>query len=267
MASAVHAVSVERHAHKAWRPLSHYSHAQGRALVGIVPSEIAQAVQAFPLAFVVQNGAVNLVAMLGVAANSNLFVASDGKWLGSYVPALLRAHPFSIAEANNSQILCIDEAVGLAGDDEDNARPFFDAAGQLAKPTADVVQFIQTLTAQLAQSSQMAGLLLEHKVLEPWPIEVRGTQVESKLEGLLRINEKALGALSDDAFLGLRRGALALAHAQLLSMANIAMLPRIAEARGAHERVLVQRRQEQAAMFQASGAHQDSIDWTTIFNE
>jgi hypothetical protein len=60
---------------------------------------------------------------------------------------------------------------------------------------------------------------------------------------------------------------LLLAHAQLLSMANLALLPRIAEARQAREREIRQRRAEEAAMFQASGPSQDVIDWDRVFND
>lgn len=269
MASAVHAVSAERHAGKFWRPLAHYRHAQQRHLVGIAPSELAQAVHAFPLAFVKQNNVTGLAAILGIGSDTNLFVASDGTWLGRYVPAMLRAHPFAIAESEGKQILCIDESVGLAAADEDNVRPFFDDAGVLAKPTAEVVQFLQTVNAQLLKSQQLAALLAKHDLLEPWPIQVRGAEGEAPkpMEGLLRINEAALNKLPDAAYAELRRGALLLAHAQLLSMSNLANLPVVAKARQAREGQIQQRRAEEAALFQPSGGNQDVIDWDRMFND
>src|SRR4051812_11491482 len=105
MASAVHAVSPERHRNRHWRPLSNYAHAQNRGLVGIAPSELGQAVHAFPLAFVVQNNVAGLVAILGIAQDTSLFVASDGTWLGRYVPAMLRSYPFIVAQKGDQQIL------------------------------------------------------------------------------------------------------------------------------------------------------------------
>ena len=269
MASAVHAVSAERHRNRRWRPIGHYAHAQNRTLVSIAPSELVQAVHAFALGFVVQNNVPALVAILGVAKDTNLFVASDGTWLGRYVPAVLRANPFAVAEKDGKQILCIDESSGLANPDEENTRPFFDESGALAKPTADVAQFLQTLNGQLAQSSRLAALLLKHDLLEPWPIEIRGAEAgaASPLSGLLRVREAALQALPDSAYLELRSGALLLAHAQLLSISNLALLPRIAEARQARERQIRQRHAEEAAMFQASGGNQDVIDWDRVFND
>jgi hypothetical protein len=269
MASAVHAVSAERHRDRHWRPLTNCAHAQNRALIGVAPSELAQAIQGLALGFVVQNNVPGMVAILGIEPNSSLFVASDGTWMGRYVPAMLRAHPFLVAQQDDKQILCIDEASGLAAPGEENVRPFFDKAGALAKPTADVAQFLQTLNTQLQQGGQLTALLLKHNVLEPWPIEIRGTEADParNVEGLLRVNEAALNSLPDEAFLELRRGALLLAHAQLLSMSNLALLPRIAEARQAREREIRQRRAEEAAMFQASGPSQDVIDWDRVFND
>ena len=50
------------------------------------------------------------------------------------------------------------------------------------------------------------------------------------VEGLYRIDEAALNALPDDAFMPLRKtGALPLAYAQLLSMNQLALLPKAAE--------------------------------------
>jgi hypothetical protein len=269
MASAVHVVSAERHAGQSWRPLANYRHAQNRTLVGIAPSELAQAVHAFPLAFVVQNNVPGLAAVLGIGSDINLFVASDGTWLGRYVPAMLRAYPFAIADHAGQQLLCIDEAAGLAGPNDDNTRPFFDGNGALAKPTAEIAQFLQTVTGQIRRSTQLAALLLKHDVLEPWPIEIRGATGEASksVQGLLRVSEAALNALPDNAFLELRGGALTLAHAQLLSMANLALLPRIAQARQARERQIKQRRAEEAAMFQANSGNQDVIDWERMFND
>ncbi|WP_108460886.1 SapC family protein [Devosia naphthalenivorans] len=269
MASAVHAVSPERHRNRQWRPLGNYAHARNRHLVGIATSELAQAVTTFALAFVVQNDVAGLVAICGIEPNSSLFVASDGTWLGRYVPAMLRAHPFAIANSEGKQVLCIDEASGLAGPNDDNTRPFFDESGAIARPTAEVIKFLEAVNGQLQRSNQLAGQLRKHGLLEPWPIDVRGAQTPDgkKLEGLLRVNEAALNALPDAAFLELRGGALALAHAQLLSMPNLSLLPRIAEARQARERQIKQRRAEEAAMFQPSGGNQDVIDWDRMFND
>ncbi|MDB5474260.1 MAG: SapC, partial [Devosia sp.] len=218
---------------------------------------------------VVQGGVAALVAILGIEPNTNLFVASDGTWLGRYVPAMLRAHPFWFAQHEGRSLLCIDESSGLAGPDEENARPFFEPSGEMAKPTAEVVNFLSSLNSELARAGQMGTLLHRHNLLEPWPIQIRADKATPPrpLEGLLRVNEAALNAVPDSVHLELRRGALLLAHAQLLSMSNLSLLPRIAEARQAQEQKIRQRRAEEAALFQPSGANQDVIDWERIFND
>lgn len=57
-------------------------------------------------------------------------------------------------------------------------------------------------------------------------------QGERKLEGLFRVNEAALNALDNEAFLSVRKsGALPVAYAQLLSMQQLRVLGELAQAR------------------------------------
>ncbi|WP_163649484.1 SapC family protein [Modicisalibacter sp. 'Wilcox'] len=79
--------------------------------------------------------------------------------------------------------------------------------------------------AQLTQHA--AKVLGDSGVIEPWPLQIeRGDGQEPlKVQGLHRINEKALNELSAEAFASLRsHGALALAYGQLFSMNQLSQL-------------------------------------------
>src|SRR5919112_5480426 len=111
-------VSRERHAGKAWRPYTSYAFAAGDAVLPLVASELGQAVMGMPVAFVRQDGRYVLMAVLSLTPERNLFVAPDGRWLGEYVPMVLRGYPFRVLrpEGREESILCVDENSGLVVD-------------------------------------------------------------------------------------------------------------------------------------------------------
>src|SRR3954465_962921 len=121
------AVTRERHASKAWRRYTSYAFAAGDAALPLVASELAQAVMTMPVAFVKQDGRFVLMAVLSLTPGRNLFVAPDGRWLGEYVPALLRSHPFRLLrpESAAESILCVDEHSALVVD-AGQGEAFFD---------------------------------------------------------------------------------------------------------------------------------------------
>ena len=64
--------------------------------------------------------------------------------------------------------------------------------------------------------------LAEAGVIQPWPIRIAAEENQREIGGLNRIDEAALNALSDDAFLKLRKSlALPIAYAQMLSASLI----------------------------------------------
>ena len=225
-------VTKERHATKRWRRYRSYAFAAQQAGVPLVGAELGQAVRTFPVAFIKQAETFVLVAVLGLVQGRNLFVTPDGRWLGPYVPAALRVYPFALARTEQGkQVFCVDEASGLVIDGPDG-EPFLDEAGN--GPSEQVKQLLDFLlkveqnrvgTATATAALQSAGLI------QPWPIVLKTQKGEEKVEGLFRVNEPALNALDDDAFLELRRkGAIPLAYAQIISMSNLGVLGRLSAA-------------------------------------
>jgi SapC protein len=230
------AVASTRHATRRWRPAGSYSWAAAEVLVPVTGSEVSRAAAHMPIALIRGGDAFTLAAVLGLERGVSLFVAPDGRWLGGYVPALLRSRPFALLPLEDGRkVLCIDEEAGrvaLAADAPD-AQPFFGEDGKLSPALQEFLGFLSALEGNREPTAKACIALETHKVVVPWQIKLQmeaGTTRD--VEGLYRVDEAALLALPDEAFLELRRtGALALAYAQLLSIAQLPALGQRASAR------------------------------------
>jgi hypothetical protein len=223
-----------RHARLGIAPISDYGFARATLSVPVVMDEIADVAREYPIVFPTQGGLP--VALMGVEAGSNAYVGPDGDWRATYVPASLRAYPFAAARAGASSeaaaeatepriVVAIDEASPLVLEDEGAA--IFDSEGKLVGPAAVAVALLRRLraaspvTEALVQAIDAAGLLIE----QPIRIRAEGRQ-DREVTGIRVLNERALNALSSDAFAALRRaGALPLVYAALLSWANFRQGP------------------------------------------
>lgn len=227
------AVAPSTFAAKRWKRYTRYAFAVHDALAPLVAHELPRAALHLPTAFALQGEAFTPVAVLGIQPGQNLFVAPDGRWLGGYTPAAYRAHPFALASLpDGQQVLAFDEASGLLT--EADGEPFFDADGTPAQGVKDVLAFLTQVQANRAHTDRICQVLVEHALLQPWPITVQGDGGERMMQGLHRIDEAALNALPTDALKAVQQaGALPVAYCQLLSVQH---LPRLGElARGQHK--------------------------------
>jgi hypothetical protein len=231
----VHPVTPQRHAGKRWRRFSSYSWAMNQTLVPLVMAELASACANLPIAFVQQGEGVLATAMLGLEPGSNLLIGGDGRWIGGYVPALLRMRPFVLMPTEDGRrVLCVDEAAAQITDavDAPDTEPFFDAQGQLAPATQQVLEFMSRVEDAKAPTAAACAALQRHQLLAPWPVTLQTEQGTRRAEGLLRVNEEAFNALSDEAFLDLRHsGALPLVYTHLLSLQHMKLMVELARAR------------------------------------
>lgn len=226
-------ITRERHAAKRWKPYSGFAFAAQEAVASVELVEVPAAVMSLPLAFLERGEGFVLAAVLGLQNGRNLFVAPDGRWIGGYIPALIRGYPFRLASAGDSgrKILCIDEDSGLLTDGPEG-EAFFSEDGQPLQTMTDILnQFLQMdKNGVLTANACMA--LVKHKLICPWPVtyETAGGGKQG-IKGLFKIDEAALNALSGDALLALRQaGALLLAYGQLLSMQHMPRLSILADA-------------------------------------
>ena len=223
-------ITRESHGLKQWRNQSSYEFAAGDALCPLVVHELPQAMLAVPIAFMREGERFVPVAVQGLMPGQNLLVASDGRWLSSYIPAPYRVYPFRMmATEKGEQLLCINEANCLSADSA--GKPFFNEDGSPSESVKEILEFFQQLDANRQITQGICAILQCHGLIQPWPITVRNEQGEQKVEGLFRIDEEALNALAVESLAEVRNaGGLTLAYCQLLSMQHLSMLGTLAHA-------------------------------------
>ena len=225
-------ITREEFATKAWRRYPSYAFAAQSNILPVVVAELAKLVPAMPMGFVKTGNAFQLVAISSLQPGLNLFVSPDGTWIGDYIPATVRSYPFQLVKPQDREesVLCFDTSSGLLTD-AGQGEAFFeeDAPSQAIK---DILNFLSETEKSRVLTQQWVDVLQAAELIQPWPLNLQQGDQTVPVEGLCRVDEAALNALPDDAFLVLRQaGALPLAYAQLFSMNQLAMLSTVAEVR------------------------------------
>jgi hypothetical protein len=224
------AITRDRYGTKRWKRYTNYKFAAGDAVAPLVLNELPRAALALPLAFTAQGDEFIPSAVQGLVAGQNVMVGPGGHWNGPYIPARYRSYPFLLASAGDREVLCIDEDSGYVTDGEGEL--FFDDSGTPAKAVAEILSFLNQVSASRKATLKVCAVLREHGLIQPWPISYMTPAGEQRVEGLSRIDEMALNALPDDAFLEVRKaGGLAVAYCQLMSMQHLPLLVQLTAAR------------------------------------
>lgn len=215
-------VTYQRHGCKRWQRFSRYTFAAQDAVTPLALAELAKAATALPIAFIRQSDRLVPAAVMGVQNGENLMVSATGSWLGRYVPASYRSYPFMLVKASDGQqVMCVDESSGLVSD-EINGEPIFAADSQPSQVIKDILTFLDQTSASRNAAMVATDTLQKHNLIEPWPLTVRSTSGEQRVEGLCRVDEGRLNSLAADALLEVRdTGALVVAYLQLFSMQHI----------------------------------------------
>ncbi len=224
------AISKENCADKSWKRPAGYGFAAGYATVPVVAAELPSLVPSMPLGFARNGDAYDLVAICSLHPSTNLYVAPDGRWLGGYVPALLRSHPFRLArvQGQENSILCVDEEA-IAG--QNQGSPFFDNTGDASQTVKDILNMLMQIERSGITTRFAIAALDSAGLIQPWPLKIQQEGLpDSTVEGLFRVDEPAINALSEADFLKLRgNGAFAVAYAQLLSMHQLSLLQKLSQ--------------------------------------
>lgn len=265
MTSSIVPISLERHGNKTFRRFTSYAFAANETVVPLVGAELSKATVSFPIAFLKQGEETVLVGVLGTEPGSNLFVAPDGKWVGTYVPAAFRAYPFILANSqDNRQVLCINEASGLVVDGPSGER-FFTEESKPDEAIRSILDFLTKIHENRFLTERACQSIAKLDLLEPWTITAPGENGPRNVTGLWRISEGKLGLLADDAFLELRKtGAIAIAYGQLMSMGHLPMLERLSALRIQHRaRSTAPLPDTLDSIFGAPGTSEEiEIDWS-----
>jgi hypothetical protein len=224
------AITREQFATKAWWRPPTYAFAARSNILPVVASELSRLVPTMPLGFVGTENKFQLAAITSLQPGSNCFVDLDGNWIGDYIPAAVRAHPFQLIKPIDSEecVLGFDESSDLlveAGQGD----AFFDEDGPSPALKA-ILDFLSGIEASRVVTQRMVDALQAANVVQPWRMNLLQDGQTLPVEGLYRIDEAILNTLADEAVLSLRKtGAITLAYAQLFSMNQLSMLSKATE--------------------------------------
>jgi len=215
-------INREALADKHWRRHASIAFAKNDTVTPLYVNELAIALQALPIAFVQQEDRFSLVVIVGLRPGENLLVSAANTWLSEYLPVSYRSSPFELIplSGNESQYaMCIDEECIT---DTDEGEPFFNEAGEINEDLGKLFELLKQFNAGRQQTQNICAALAKHNLIVPWPMVLEQDTETLNVNGLYQIDESALNALSDEAFLDLKRShALPVAYAQLLSMHKI----------------------------------------------
>jgi len=256
-------LSHERHAHWRWQRFDSYSFAASQWLAPVTAVEIPRATGRLVLGFARDAAGFQPVAVLGLQPGTNLFVTLAGKWIGGYVPASLRSHPFVLARTSDGRrVLCVDEKSEWVGADLATGEPLFDPSGAVAAEVNKVTEFLVKLERQRKVTAAACTALAQHNCLQPMTLRLAGKKEPLRPAGLYQVAGKTLNSLADDAFLDLRRhGALPIAYGQLLSMQHVPLLQQLAKA---HEEAAA--REAAGSTLLGDGRDLTVFDWGGILS-
>lgn len=205
--------------------------AKGLITINLAASEMPSAALAFPCVMTHSAAGGRLLAITGLEQGRNLLVDDKGRWLGNYLPAVLRTWPFRLldqADEEGSRPIAVQkEALNVSQGDD-----LFDDKGQEMPWLKAVMQDLvaldaaETTTSEMVSALHAAGVLTERAMQAVLP---NGRQME--LTGFLSVDEHKLNALEDKVVASLhRQGALAMAYLHLLSLRQFKSLMDMAAA-------------------------------------
>jgi hypothetical protein len=199
--------------------------------VFLTAAEFADACKEYPIFFLNagkdESGKdqVAPVAIFGVLKDENLFLLPDGRWDAYYIPATLRAYPFTMARVKEDQyVVCYDEA--FQGFSQTEGEALFNDKGEPTDMLKELHTFVERLEVEVERTRRAGQRLMELNLLQPKRFDATlpdGTTLS--VDGFLAADEERLSKLTDTEIVELERaGLLAMLHAHLISMGNMRRL-------------------------------------------
>lgn len=224
-------VSSERHRDLSIKAGRDYSFAAKTNSVPLTAVEFQRAAAEYAIVFAGAGDSIMPVAVLGSAADQNLFVKDDGTWDGKYVPAFVRRYPFVFSSTDQGKTftLCVDEVFNGCNRDGRGER-LFDASGERTQYLQTVLSFLQDYQAHFQRTKAFCARLNELGLFEPMQAQFTLPDGERKnLTGFMVVSRAKLKALDDAVLAGMvRSDEMEMIFLHLQSMQNFGnMLQRI----------------------------------------
>ena len=231
-------VNQQRHAGKKIKQVEGFDFASKFHIAYVTTHEFVRSAAIYPLVFIEdkEKDEFRPVALLGLDTGENLFVAADGKWTASYIPAIIRRYPFALSQSGDDGrfLVCVDEASDLVSDTEGS--PLFDDKGEPTEVIENVKRYLSELQQMDAITGEFCKFLAKHNMFVPLNMRVRQNDKFKNISGCYVINEERLNNLSDELFLEVRnKHYLPAIYAQLTSLSQIERLVMLKDERTAAE--------------------------------
>lgn len=225
------ALNAEQHQQLGWHGIDSLKFAAKTDTAPVLLEELPHLIPTMPVAFLelpatdTTPARFEAVALLSLIPDHNLFVAPNGRWMGGYLPAALRAYPFRLLPRKDKEglALCFDQTSGLLTDQPTEEQRFFKPDGKPSDKLNALLGFMQQCEAGRARTRQAVSLLAKHNLIKPWSLKLATEKGQNaQIKGIYRVDEAALNSLSAEALKELQEGqALALAYGQMLSQQRI----------------------------------------------
>jgi len=221
------ALNSTRHASLRVREQAGFSFAAQVHMASLMQAEMVRAAAAYPIVFVEDRDSDGFrpMALFGLREGENVFVAADGRWLGSYIPAVIRSYPFALSRVHpdGRPAVCIDAASELVSLTEGAA--LFDASGAATPALEEARGYLSQLRQMQLVTNAFCRALAERNLFTPFSIRVRRGDDTLEVDGCYVVNEERLDGLPDDRLSGLRQpGWLASLYAHRVSLEQIERL-------------------------------------------
>ena len=202
-----------------------------RALNAIPVSyaEFTLASRQYPIVFTSgdDGGSFTPVAVLGMTAGENLFVAGATWDAGAYVPAYARRYPFCMAKVTLNQVeqqdrlICVEKARI-----DEHGEPMFDDQGRPNDKWREIERLLTEYEADLERARGMCAILVDYALLEPFTMQATLAKSGAMhLTGMHRVDEKKLEHLNAGQLKNLmRKGLMGRIYTHLLSLDNFTVL-------------------------------------------
>lgn len=231
-------LSKSQHSHSGLLAADH-SYALQQAVVPLTMEELPHILPTMAAGFVFseQTKEFNLVALQSLQADVNVYVHTNGRWIGGYRPAWYRAYPFKLLTDTQTkrQVLCVDKtSPAFEQQASEQAVKLFDEQGEPSQHMKNTLVFLEKLQQGTQITQALVNQLSNAGVIAPWPLKTKKPDSDEthEINGLYHINETALKELNPETLAKLARsGALSLAYSQLLSEHRLQGLSRLYELR------------------------------------
>lgn len=233
-------VLLNNSAHKDLRVITTRSESYGDNVMHAMtfPMEFRDVQSSYPIFFCKdsESGQFYPAALFGLEQNQNLFL-TEGGWDASYIPMMIKRHPFLIGyQADSEHVGGKKPVVSI---DMDNPRinnnegePLFSDNGEPTDYLKESISMLEAIHHGHEHNKGFVETLLEHDLLEAFTLEVvLNDGSKNQLTGFYTIAEQKLHELEGDTFAMLnKRGYL---QAIFMAVASHSRLRPLVEKRNA----------------------------------